>query len=516
MISIPFNKPPFFPDSFKVAIQLACDVGKFSGDGPNSKNVCKFFSETFGYDRSLLTPSCTASLEMAALILDLKPGDEVIVPAFTFVTSANAFALRGVTIVFADSEEGSPNVSVSSILSKVTEKTKAIVVVHYAGVPVDIHQILKETNHSIPVVEDCAHAIGSIDPRTGDIIGKAGCLSTFSFHETKNIGIGEGGLLVVNDPDLWRMAQMVREKGTNRVDFLNGKVDKYTWVSLGSSYLMSDIDAAMLWSALQHYQEIQDHRLAIWDHYDQTLAANSIFKKPPRDVRANAHMYYLEFSQPELLQDFSKALKEEGILVATHYIPLDTSPFIIEDYCGGTKGITDAYCTRAYQWSKALVRLPLFHTLTLAEMSKVSAVINSYTSAKGMTLVAATEDHWETIRILRNTDSECFLHTEMIEKAEHWNFMGKYHSTYRVAIEDGECIGFIGHVNKDARLATSAKSKGVAQFMWKTFAQEFDDLDVKVLVENKRCLAFFRKQGYVPDTNVEQNGPCVSLMKVQD
>ena len=246
MILIPFNKPPFFPESFKVAIKLACDDGKFSGDGPNSKNVCIFFGETFGYGRFLLTPSCTASLEMAALILDLKPGDEVIVPAFTFVTSANAFALRGVTIVFADSEEGSPNVSVSSILSKVTDKTKAIVVVHYTGVPVDVHQILNETNHSIPVVEDCAHAIGSVDPRTGDIIGKAGCLSTISFHETKNIGIGEGGLLVVNDPNLWTTAQIVREKGTNRVDFLNGKVDKYNWVSLGSSYLMSDIDAAML------------------------------------------------------------------------------------------------------------------------------------------------------------------------------------------------------------------------------------------------------------------------------
>ena len=164
----------------------------------------------------------------------------------------------------------------------------------------------------------------------------------------------------------------------------------------------------------------------------------------------------------------------------------------------------------------SLVRLPLFHTLTLAEMSKVSAVINSYTSIKTMALVAATEDHWETIRVLRNKDSECFLHTEMIEKVEHWNFMGRYHSTYRVAIKDGECIGFIGHVNKDARLATSAKSKGVAQFMWITFAQEFDDLDVKVLVENKRCLSFFRKQGYFPDTNGEQNGATVSLVKTQD
>lgn len=214
MYRIPFNKPPFFQDTFTAAVHAAVSYGKFSGDGINTKKCTEFFKNRYGYDRSLLTPSCTASLEMAALILELGPGDEVIVPSFTFVTSANAFALRGVNLVFADSEMDQPNVSVSDIMKKVTDKTKAIVVVHYAGVPVDVHSILEQTNHSIPIVEDCAHAIDSVDPKTGDYVGKAGCLSTFSFHETKNIGIGEGGLLVVNDKKLWRKAQIAREKGT--------------------------------------------------------------------------------------------------------------------------------------------------------------------------------------------------------------------------------------------------------------------------------------------------------------
>mmetsp|Transcript_1662 Transcript_1662/g.3038 ORF Transcript_1662/g.3038 Transcript_1662/m.3038 type:complete len:299 (+) Transcript_1662:1040-1936(+) len=283
---IPFNKPVFFRQTFLSALDDACStsscsfnnvldkkkkeatecsscyitstittegrsdditVMQLSGDGEQSHKCTNFFREKYGYERSLLTPSCTAALEMAALLLDIQPGDEVIVPSFTFVTTASSFALRGAKIVFADSEDETPNVSVSDILNKISARTKAIVIVHYAGISVDVPLILRETLHSIPVVEDCAHALDAFDKNSGDFLGKAGCLATFSFHETKNVGIGEGGLLVVNDHRLWSKARSIREKGTNLIDFKEGKVPFYTWTRLGSSYLMSEVNAAVLW-----------------------------------------------------------------------------------------------------------------------------------------------------------------------------------------------------------------------------------------------------------------------------
>ena len=508
MDRIPFNKPPFFQDTFTAAVHAAVSYGKFSGDGINSKKCTEFFKNRYGYDRSLLTPSCTASLEMAALILELGPGDEVIVPSFTFVTSANAFALRGVNLVFADSEKDQPNISVSDIMKKVTDKTKAIVVVHYAGVPVDVHSILEQTNHSIPIVEDCAHAIDSVDPKTDDYVGKAGCLSTFSFHETKNIGIGEGGLLVVNDKKFWRKAQIVREKGTNRTDFAAGRVAFYTWVDLGSSYLLSDIDAAMLWSALQHMDHIQNTRLAVWDAYDQKLLCppNCVYNKPSKKFRANAHMYFLEFNDPEMRTEFCKAMNENDILVATHYVPLDVSPFV-EDQRSKNLLPAGEPCVQAAKWSKSLVRLPLYADLSTQEVNKIITVVNEFAVSKGaLRLVAADEDHWEQIRLLRNQNSDCFTFTKDITRDEHWNFMRKHSDTYRVAVQDGKCVGFIGHVEQDARLATSAKGKGVAQFMWESFEKEVGDLDVKVLLNNQRSLSFFRKLGYVPDAKDLEDG----------
>jgi len=507
---IPFNKPPYFKDTFSDAIQAAYNYGKFSGDGLNTEKCVEFFKNRYGYDRSLLTPSCTASLEMAALLLDLAPGDEVIVPSFTFVSSANAFALRGVNLVFADSEKDQPNVSVSDILAKVTKKTKAIVIVHYAGVPVDVHSILEQTKHSIPIVEDCAHAIDSVDPRTGDYVGKAGCVATFSFHETKNVGIGEGGLLVVNNNNLWRKAQITREKGTNRTDFAAGKVAFYTWIDLGSSYLMSDIDAAMLWSALQHIDIIQDARLAVWNEYNRNLISpsNYIYKKPSPSLRANAHMYYLEFKDPDMRSEFCKAMKEKNVLVATHYIPLDISPFIIEQRIKNLLPAGEP-CTQSIAWSKSLVRLPLFADLSAQKLRRVISAVNEFAASKGsIHLVPAKEDHWEAIRLLRNENSDCFTHDKEISREEHWNFMRKHWNTYRIAVQQEAFVGFIGHVNRDVRLATSTKSKGkgVAQFMWKSFEQEVGDLDVKVLLNNQRCLSFFFKLGYVPDTKALKEG----------
>lgn len=506
---IPFNKPAFFQDDFNGAIQSAVSHGQLSGDGVNARACDHIFQSTYGYARSLLTPSCTAALEMAALILDLGPDDEVIVPSFTFVTSASAFGLRGAKLVFADSEEHCPNVSVEDILEKVTNKTKAIIVVHYAGIAVDVHKILEKTRHSIPVVEDCAHAICSTDLKTGDYVGKAGCLSTFSFHETKNACIGEGGLLVVNDLELWHKAQIVREKGTNRTDFKAGKASFYTWIDLGSSYLMSEVDAAVLVSVLKNLEKIQKVRRNIWDTYEnEIISPHSAFKKPSKEMRANAHMYFLKFHSSMIRSEFCAAMKDQNIFVATHYVPLDTSPYVQkmrEKLLLSPVG----ECKQAALWSKCLVRLPLYFDLTDDDLKRVVSVINGFSPS--VNLVPAEERYWEAIRQLRNNNRECFTHKDEISKDVHKNFMRKHCSTYRVAVQRGQFVGFIGHVNRDARLATNCRGKGIGRFMWETFTEEFGDLDVKVLADNERSLAFFSKLGYTPQSNKAGNGDLVVL-----
>jgi dTDP-4-amino-4,6-dideoxygalactose transaminase len=490
---VPFNKPHVFPEGL-AAIQDSCANGKLSGDGLHTKRCSQWFNDKFGYSRCLLTPSCTAALEMAALLLDLGRGDEVICPSYTFVSTANAFALRGCKIVFADSESATPNVSVEDILAKVTPRTKAICVVHYAGIAVDVQKIKDATHHKIPIVEDCAHAIGSIDPVTNQVVGKNCDFAAFSFHETKNICIGEGGLLVINDESKWKQAQIIREKGTNRVDFREGRAAFYTWIGLGSSYLLSEVDAGILWGALLHYDETQNKRLAVWDTYNKTLHANSLFRKPdPKHARANAHMYYLEFHDPQVLTEFSKVMKDSGILVATHYLPLDTSP-----YMKAQDAVSAAPCTHAALWSKALVRLPVFFTLTEEMQGAVVSVANSFCSSHGLVLVPATEFHWEAIRAMRNKDREAFWHTDEIDKETHWRFMAIHTMTYRVALDKGECVGFIGHVGMDARLGCTQKGHGVAEFMWRAFSLEFPNLDVKVKRGNERSLGFFKKMGYAP------------------
>ena len=373
-IHIPFNKPCIFPECMK-AVQNAFDAGKVSGDGLNTQLCTEFFAARFGYSKTLFTPSCTAALEMAALILDVGPGDEVICPSFTFVSSGNAFALRGATLVFADSEKETPNMDVDYVLGKITCKTKAIVVVHYAGVPVNLTR-LRETG--IPIVEDCAHAIGSIDPVTNDFVGKTGCLATFSYHETKNIGIGEGGTLVVNDSNLWERARICREKGTNRTAFREGREAFYTWLTLGSSYLMSDVDAGVLWGCLQHYSEIQAKRLSVWDFYDENLWPSSLFKKPSKKrSKANAHMYYLQFYDGDTRQNFEKFMKGRGILVASHYKALDGSPFIQAK--NKEPSFSQEMCTNAENWSNTLARLPLYFELSIGQLEIVAEAVNSFT-----------------------------------------------------------------------------------------------------------------------------------------
>mmetsp|Transcript_2662 Transcript_2662/g.3879 ORF Transcript_2662/g.3879 Transcript_2662/m.3879 type:complete len:541 (-) Transcript_2662:266-1888(-) len=492
---IPFNKPCFFPKNFESAMNRAATYGQFSGDGANSVICQQMMSDLFGYKHSLLTPSCTAALEMAALILDIHPGDEVIVPSFTFVTSASAFALRGARLIFADSSEHNPNVDTEDILRKVTPKTKAIVVVHYAGVPVDVKFLLDSTKYSIPIVEDCAHAISSIDPKSGDYVGKSGCLSCFSFHETKNICIGEGGLLVVNDESLWLRAQMVREKGTNRTDFKAGRVSFYTWVELGSSFLMSEVDAAMLCSALENIDEIQHQRLKVWDEYDQRITPSAAFVKPGKTMRANAHMYFLEFSDFYTRSHFCDYMRSKKIVAATHYLPLDSSPYA--QRAQEKSAMPSLVCTNSERWSKTIVRLPLFVDIEQAELDRVINAVNSFAP---VSLAPADECYWEDILEIRNENSECFTNADQIGKEEHWCFMAKHGQTYRVALREGRVVGFVGHVKRDVRLAVREEEKGsgVARFMCGAFVEEVGDLDVAVLPSNKRSLAFFRKLGYLP------------------
>jgi dTDP-4-amino-4,6-dideoxygalactose transaminase len=500
---IPFNKPCVFPEGLE-AIQRACDIGKLSGDGHNSKQCVQWFGKAFGYTRSLLTPSCTAALEMAALLLELKGGDEVICPSFTFVSSANAFALRGVTMVFADSESGTPNVCVDDVLSKITDSTKAIVVVHYAGIPIDLSRLVAT---GIPIVEDCAHAIGSIDPFTGKVIGLQGCVSTFSFHETKNISVGEGGMIVVNDPVLWEKAQIIREKGTNRTQFAQGKSQFYTWLSLGSSYLLSDVDAGLLWGALQRYKEIQASRAAIWDAYDSSIVPSDLYQKPKQ--RANAHMYYLRFATHEQRIEFSAWMKDAGILVATHYLPLDTSPF------SQAQGTVHEPCSQALAWSQTLVRLPLFYSLTKDELHKVISTVNGFAMSKGLVYDHASTGHYEDILRIRNAHRSCFGNTEEIDFVTHKQFMGKHAVTYRVALKSCRVVGFIGHVQNDLRLAVdeSLQGHGVAQFLWSVFVKEFPDVTVQVKRDNERSLRFFKSLGWHPDPSAGDHDPVPLLFE---
>eukprot|EP00121_Abeoforma_whisleri_P001569 Awhi_evm1s1400 len=490
---VPFNRAHLWPESFE-NIKEAVQHGKLSGDGINTEKCSVWFRKKFNYDQMLFTPSCTAALEMAALLLDLQEGDQVIVPSFTFVSCANAFALRGATLVFADASTETPNISVDDILGKVNVRTKAIVVVHYAGIPVDVTRLKRETGNVIPIVEDCAHAIGSIDDTTNDFIGKLGVLATFSFHETKNIGIGEGGALVVNDPKLWRKAQIIREKGTNRVDFVKGRSDFYTWLSLGSSYLLSEVDAAVLYGALVHFEETQKKRLRIWDRYNEKLLPNSLYEKPnPLITRATAHMYYLKFVDPEQLQAFHETMRSLGLFTATHYVPLDQSPFVRKRDWASYKANPNP-CIEAAKWSTRLVRLPLYYSLSENQICEVVEAINNYAKSNGLVLLHATTDEiWEEIRQLRNFHHMSFGQTGIIDRPTHWRFMKNHYQNYRVAYQSARFVGFIGHVSNDLRLACSAQGQGIARFMLTEFSKEYPSLDVKVKKDNAPSRRFFEK-----------------------
>ena len=365
---IPFNKP-YLHGRELVYIAQAVASGKISGDGVFTKKCHDFFESRYGFSKVLMTTSCTDALEMSAILLDIQPGDEVIVPAFTFVSSANAFVLRGAKLIFADSEVENPNVSFDSIRALITPRTKAIVVVHYAGVACDMDPILSlASQHGIPVIEDAAQGIDSF--YKGRPLGSLGVMGTFSFHETKNVISGEGGLLAINDLSYAGRAEIIREKGTNRSSFFRGEVDKYGWVDIGSSFLPSDIVSAYLYAQLENLDVIQARRKSLWQQYWNALegeASRYGVQLPvvPEYATNNGHMFYLVCPNLEVRTRLISGLKHNGVHAVFHYLSLHSSPYFVDKHDGRSIPNSDRF-------SDCLVRLPLFYELTDAQCAHVS------------------------------------------------------------------------------------------------------------------------------------------------
>ncbi|MGK3114003.1 dTDP-4-amino-4,6-dideoxygalactose transaminase [Candidatus Pantoea formicae] len=359
---IPFNAPPIVGSEVEY-MQSAMASGKLCGDGGFTRRCQQWMEQHFGSKKVLLTPSCTASLEMAALLIDIQPGDEVIMPSYTFVSTANAFVLRGAVIVFVDVRPDTLNIDETLIEAAITEKTRAIVPVHYAGVACEMDSIMAlAAKHKLFVIEDAAQ--GVMSQYKGRALGTIGHIGCFSFHETKNYTAGgEGGATLINDAKLVERAEIIREKGTNRSQFFRGQVDKYTWRDIGSSYLMADLQAAYLWAQLEAAEQINQQRLRLWQrYYDalQPLAPAGRIELPvvPKDCRHNAHMFYIKLRDSDDRQSLINWMKEAEILTVFHYIPLHSSP--AGERFGRFHG-DDVFTTPE---SERLLRLPLFYNLT--------------------------------------------------------------------------------------------------------------------------------------------------------
>ena len=373
---IDFNVPPFLgtePDYIAEAIRNK----KICGDGPFTKKCHQWFEEKTGAAKALLTTSCTHSLEMAALLLDIKPGDEVILPSFTFCSTADAFVLRGATLVFVDIRPDTMNIDETLIEDAITDKTVAIVPVHYAGVACEMDAIMDiAKRHNLKVVEDAAQ--GVMSEYKGRALGTIGDYGCYSFHETKNYSMGEGGALLIKDPAKIEEAEILREKGTNRSVFLRGQIDKYTWVNHGSSYLPSDMLAAYLWAQLQEADKINDNRLASWQkYYDafEQLEKEGYVQRPviPAECKHNAHMFYLKAKDLDERTRLISFLKQNGVGAVFHYIPLHSAP--AGQKFGRFHG-EDKYTTKE---SDRLLRLPMYYGRTDEDIEKViDSVIKFY------------------------------------------------------------------------------------------------------------------------------------------
>lgn len=377
--NIGFNVP-YLTGNETEYIKDAVASSKISGDGKYTHKCHAYFEENFNIQKALLTTSCTDALEMAAILINIQPGDEIIAPSFTFVSTVNAFVLRGAKIVFADSYSNNPNIDVNKIESLITDKTKAIIPVHYAGVSCDMDKIMQlAKEYNLYVIEDAAQAIDSyyLNSQGEKIpLGTIGDLGTFSFHETKNIISGEGGLLAINDRSFSDRAEIIREKGTNRSKFFRGEVDKYGWVDIGSSFLPSDIIAAFLFAQLENLEDIQSKRLQIWNQYFNGLGhlqKNGSIELPlvPDYATNNAHMFYLVCNSEIERTNLINHLRANGIHAVFHYQSLHKSEFYKDKYNGVDLPNADKFTSR-------LLRLPMYYELRHEQVQHVIDSINKF------------------------------------------------------------------------------------------------------------------------------------------
>jgi dTDP-4-amino-4,6-dideoxygalactose transaminase len=377
-MKIPFNKPYLTGNETKY-IEEAVSSMKISGDGMFTKKCHSFFEDKYGFHKCLLTTSCTDALEMAAILIDIQAGDEVIMPSYTFVSTANAFVLRGAKIVFADSLPDHPNIDVKRIEALITSKTKAIVPVHYGGVACDMDAIMAlAKKYNIFVIEDAAQAIDSF--YKGRPLGSIGHLAAFSFHETKNVISGEGGMLVINDKQFAQRAEIIREKGTNRSQFYRGEVDKYGWMDIGSSFLPSDIIAAFLFAQLENIDKIQAKRIEHWNAFYaklKPLSEKNFFTllECTEEKTNNGHLFALILPNLEERTKLIEFMRSKGILAVFHYLSLHKSPYFNAKHDGRILENCDHF-------SDTLVRLPFYHELTLDEIDLICNTIIQYFDAK--------------------------------------------------------------------------------------------------------------------------------------
>lgn len=367
---IPFNKP-YCSGRELGYIQEVCHSTTMSGNGQFTKLCHGFFEKRYGFKKCLLCTSGTDALEMCAMLCELKPGDEVIVPSYTFVSSAIAFLREGAKVVFADSGKDNPNITVENIEPLINERTRVIVVVHYAGVACDMDRIMAlAEKHHLLVVEDAAHSIDSF--YKGKPLGGIGHLAAFSFHETKNINCGEGGMLVVNDERFIRRSEIIWEKGTNRAEFYRGMVNKYGWCDIGSSFLPSELNAAFLWAQLEQLDDIQGRRRHIWERYDQALRNHLpkgyCLSELPDYATNNYHMYYILCPSLEAREELMSYLKNNGVQTTFHYLPLHSRKYYEDRHDGRQLPNCDRY-------ADTLVRLPLYYELKDDEIDLIVKLI---------------------------------------------------------------------------------------------------------------------------------------------
>lgn len=372
---IPFNKP-YLTGKEAHYMYEAVFTGKLSGNGMFTQRCQAYFEKRYGFKKCLLTTSCTDALEMAAILCNVQPGDEVIIPSYTFVSTALAFVRQGATIVFADSQSNHPNIDADKIESLISSKTKVIVPVHYAGMACDMTKIMALADkYNLLVVEDAAQAVDSFYEEKR-ALGSIGHLAAFSFHETKNIISGEGGMLAINDERFIHRAEIIWEKGTNRAEFFRGEVNKYGWVDIGSSFLPSEVIAAFLWAQIEHLDEIQNKRKEHWNRYYEALkplADKGYFQLPqiPECATNNAHMFYLVCPTLEERTKLIAALKQNDILAVFHYLSLHSSPYYTEKHDGRILSNCDMF-------ADCLVRLPLFYELSETDLAKIIDTIETH------------------------------------------------------------------------------------------------------------------------------------------